>query len=205
MMFLIPLDPFIWILGKSPAINIEFKLNIIIFRCARGEYLKTLAQETNNVVVKDKNLLGVEIRRPVVEDAQKNIIAPSRVHVMYSNVSIHLQDLVKSLNAPITSVSIFHPDPWFKAKHHRRRLVNIAFCTTLADVVQDGCDVYLQTDVKELSLDMVDIFRSCDVYKELDNHPTENPLGVASDREAAVLREGGVIYRHHFRVVHNNS
>ena len=59
---------------------------------------------------------------------------------------------VVSTCIPPDSVQAYHiyfPDPWWKRRHNRRRLITPAFAAALADTLrQDGC-VYVATDVPD--------------------------------------------------------
>lgn len=46
----------------------------------------------------------------------------------------------------LIGVRVFFPDPWPKARHHKRRLVSGEFLTEIADVVQPGGFVHVATD-----------------------------------------------------------
>ena len=48
--------------------------------------------------------------------------------------------------ASLGRVFILFPDPWPKARHHQRRLVNTEILDRLADVMTDGAELRLATD-----------------------------------------------------------
>jgi tRNA (guanine-N7-)-methyltransferase len=48
--------------------------------------------------------------------------------------------------ASLTEVRIFYPDPWPKAKHHKRRLVRPGFVTIVADRLVPGGRLRMATD-----------------------------------------------------------
>jgi tRNA (guanine-N7-)-methyltransferase len=108
-------------------------------------------------------------------------------------MNAHQHQLLTSLPAPVSSVSIFHPDPWMKKRHVKRRLVTDTFVEELAQLLVPGTPVYVQTDVAELFEYMVEIF---DGSKKYQLEPLEeNPFPVPTDRESYVRRQGGDIYR----------
>jgi len=145
--------------------------------CARGKYLMDVADSQAS----ERNFVGVEIRRNVLQGAEREAT------------------LLQSLPAPVTSVSIFHPDPWMKKRHIKRRLVNDEFVEGMARHLPNGTPVYVQTDVEELFAYMVEVFELSRLYDFDALH--ENPLGIPTDREKFVTSEGGDIYRVKFIVV----
>lgn len=67
-----------------------------------------------------------------------------------ANIRIYPQDgrlLVDALpDASIERVFILYPDPWPKARHHKRRLISTEFLTALARVMAPGAQLRLATD-----------------------------------------------------------
>ena len=67
-----------------------------------------------------------------------------------TNIRLHIgdaRDLIHGLtDAMISRVFILFPDPWPKARHHKRRLVSATFVSELARVVSKGGTVRFATD-----------------------------------------------------------
>ena len=67
-----------------------------------------------------------------------------------SNVRLHMgdaRDVLAALpDASFDRVDILFPDPWPKARHHKRRLVQPDFVAALARVVKPGGEVRFATD-----------------------------------------------------------
>ncbi len=67
-----------------------------------------------------------------------------------SNVRLHMGDardvVAALLDASIDRVDILFPDPWPKARHWKRRLVQAPFVAALARVVKPGGEVRFATD-----------------------------------------------------------
>ncbi|GMF48685.1 unnamed protein product [Phytophthora fragariaefolia] len=113
-------------------------------------------------------------------------------------MNIHQATLLRSLPAPVESVSIFHPDPWMKKRHIKRRLVNDEFVAEMAKLLPNGTPIYVQTDVEELFAYMVEVFELSRLY-DFDALYV-NPLGIPTDREKFVCSDGGDIFRVKFIV-----
>jgi tRNA (guanine-N7-)-methyltransferase len=165
--------------------------------CARGKYLMDVADSQAS----ERNFVGVEIRRNVLQGAEREAQRRGLKNLafVHGNMNIHQATLLQSLPAPVTSVSIFHPDPWMKKRHIKRRLVNDEFVEGMARHLPNGTPVYVQTDVEELFAYMVEVFELSRLYDFDALH--ENPLGIPTDREKFVTSEGGDIYRVKFIVV----
>jgi tRNA (guanine-N7-)-methyltransferase len=67
-----------------------------------------------------------------------------------SNISIHDDDtrlVTERLpDASLSRVFILYPDPWPKARHHKRRLVSTPFLNELARLMKPGAELRLATD-----------------------------------------------------------
>ena len=164
--------------------------------CARGHYLMDVAASHAT----ERNFVGVEIRRNVLQEAEREAKRRGLLNLafVHANMNLHQTRLLQSLPAPVTSVSIFHPDPWMKKRHVKRRLVTDAFVEEMARQLPNGTPVYVQTDVEELFAYMVEVFELSKLYDFDALH--EAPLGVSTDREKFVYNDGGGVFRVKFIV-----
>ncbi len=90
--------------------------------------------------------LGIEVHRP---GAGHLLLQVERAGL--ANVRASCHDAVEVLQnqiAPgsIDAVHIFFPDPWHKARHHKRRLIQPAFAGILATALKPGGMLRLATD-----------------------------------------------------------
>lgn len=90
--------------------------------------------------------LGVEVYRP---GAAKTVIRADRrgltnVRVLSADAAALLRTGLRDRS--VAELRVFFPDPWHKAKHHKRRLVTAAFLADAARVLADGGVLRLATD-----------------------------------------------------------
>lgn len=93
----------------------------------------------------DWNCVGVDVYRPgfgaLMLACQRDGIDNVRI------VETEALSLLKRLEpASVHLVNVFFPDPWPKARHHKRRLVNAEFATAVAGCLEPGGSLYLATD-----------------------------------------------------------
>ncbi|MGL5081314.1 MAG: tRNA (guanosine(46)-N7)-methyltransferase TrmB [Microcoleaceae cyanobacterium] len=162
--------------------------------CGRGRMLWNLAQ-----VEPTWNFLGLEIREPLVMEAnqwrdEKHL---KNLHYLFCNVNHSLPEVLASFpQRCLQRVSILCPDPWFKNRHHRRRVVQSELVEILASHLMPGGDVFLQSDVKEVAEEMCDRFSEHSAFQRLgETWLPENPLPISSERERATLSRGEPVYR----------
>lgn len=164
--------------------------------CARGKYLMQVAQMDAH----RRNYVGVEIRQNVIAEASAEAARRGLPNLafVHANINFHHHVLLPSLPGVLESVSIFHPDPWMKKRHLKRRLVTPEFVSDLADLLAPGTPIFVQTDVEELFAYMVEVFEHSGRYGF--DALEANPFGIPTDREKFVLEEGGDIFRVKFIV-----
>ncbi len=163
--------------------------------CAWGRFLLKMAQ-----VQPDWNFLGLEIRRFLVDEANVNRdeLGLTNLHYLFSNANNSLTQILASLPPNILQrVTIQFPDPWFKNRHHKRRLVQPEIVHNLAFYLPNGGEVFLQSDLEEIAQEMCDRFSSHPAFfrQNPDTWLAENPLPVATEREIATLTQNKPVYR----------
>jgi tRNA (guanine-N7-)-methyltransferase len=105
-----------------------------------GEHLAYLAS-----LHKEVQFIGCE---PYV-----NGIAGLLTHIhehALSNINIYSDDarvLIKEMpDASLSRVFVLYPDPWPKARHHKRRIISTEFLDSLARVMKPNAELRLATD-----------------------------------------------------------
>lgn len=161
--------------------------------CAAGHFLLKMAQKH-----KDWNFLGLEIRQPLVERANcwKREKGLNNLFFFTGQAHIVLKPLLDSLPINVLQyVSINFPDPWFKRRHHKRRLVNEELVKVLATYLQPGGKVFIQTDVEELLPELKSLFLANPHFSLVQELMENNPFDILTEREVSVIRLGRKIYR----------
>ena len=167
--------------------------------CARGRFLLKMA-----TVEPHQNFLGVEIREPLVEEATR--IAEENnldnLHYEFCNASYSLDKLLEQIPANLLqTVTIQFPDPWFKNKHAKRRMVKDNLVETIVQHLKISGKIFIQTDVEFLAVEMCLIFRENTNLREIEIN--ENPFPVKTERENAVEERSLPVYRRMFEKIKN--
>ncbi|KAK1261582.1 tRNA (guanine-N(7)-)-methyltransferase [Acorus gramineus] len=174
--------------------------------CGSGRFLLWLAKSSTD----QKNYLGLEIRHKLVQRAQSWVgeLALRNIHFMFANANVSFEQLVFTYPGPLVLVSILCPDPYFKQRHHKRRVVQKPLVQSISRNLHPGGHVFLQSDVLDVAIDMRDQFDAlADVFEHINNYldldvPCDkegwllsNPLGIRTEREIHAESEGSQIYR----------
>ena len=162
--------------------------------CARGQFLIEMAQIEPNC-----NFLGLEIREPLVETANKtrSELGLTNLHYIFCNANNSLKPLLSSLPKGILQqVTIQFPDPWFKNRHGKRRVVQPQLVAELAEYLAPGGTVFLQSDVKFVAIEMCDRFEENSAFqRDSKEWLASNPLPVGTERELFTLEKSEPVYR----------
>jgi tRNA (guanine-N7-)-methyltransferase len=171
--------------------------------CARGRFLLQMAQ-----LYPEINFLGIEIREPLVIEAnqERDSLGLSNLDFLFGNINVAPEILLQSLPVDkLCWVSIQFPDPWFKQRHSKRRVVQPELVQALAKYMVAGGLVFLQSDVESIALEMTEKFQ--EHHNFVRRHTTfwleENIFSVATEREKATYNRGQPVYRSLFQISKN--
>ena len=159
--------------------------------CARGRFLLRMAEAQP-----EWNFLGVEIREPLVTEANRLASEEhlTNLHYAFCNAMLWLDHLLSNIpSGRIQMVTIQFPDPWFKKRHAKRRMVNAELADTVIKMLSGDGRVFVQTDIEFLADEMFELFRMDEKLTEIE--VAENPLPVRTEREKAVEDKDLPVYR----------
>lgn len=190
-----PLSPFYTIEPEPIDIdrvfaNPDLPLHIDI-GCARGRFLLRMAE-----LEKSRNFLGIEIRKPLVDEA--NSLAAeaglTNLHYHFANAMLWLGKLLEKIpDGRIDVVTIQFPDPWFKKRHAKRRMVNKELVDAVVEKLAGDGKIFVQTDIEFLAEEMSELFCADQRLNEIKT--TENPFAIKTERETAVEEKELPVYR----------
>lgn len=145
--------------------NPSNKVTVADIGCGFGGLLIALSP-----ALPDKLILGMEIRVQVTNYVEDRIIALRQQHADtkgYNNVAVMRGNAMKFLpnffeKGQLEKIFFCFPDPHFKQRKHKARIVTTTLASEYAYVLQPGGVIYTITDVKDLHEWMV---------SHLDAHP----------------------------------
>ncbi|MEB3190747.1 MAG: tRNA (guanosine(46)-N7)-methyltransferase TrmB [Snowella sp.] len=162
--------------------------------CARGKFLLQMAP-----LQPDWNFLGVEIREALVIEAnqQRDHLTLTNLHFLFGNMNSTPLLFLNSLPATLARVSIQFPDPWFKQRHSKRRVVQTELVTALGECLSLQGQILLQSDVELVAQEMSDRFLENPRFQKTHLEPwlMFNPFPVSTERENACLNLERPVYR----------
>jgi tRNA (guanine-N7-)-methyltransferase len=167
---------------------------------------------------KSYNYLGLEIRPLVASYARERVVVHDvGGHLDYigCNANVDLRRILaryhqqqqsddatdsSSPSLLLQRVSIQFPDPHYKSKRAKRRVVTRELVNTLAASMPTDGIIFLQSDVQSMLDDMRFRFRESPVYfrdslEDMTSYVPDNMMGVATEREVSVLKQDKPVYR----------
>jgi len=164
---------------------------------ARGRFLLALAPQQPGW-----NFLGVEIRQVLVDAAEndRHLLDLANLRFLFCNANVSLEDWLAALPAgQLQRVTIQFPDPWFKRKHQKRRVLQPPLLAAIAAALAPGAELFLQSDVPEVIEPMVALTEASGAFERPATDPRPwrptNPLPVPTERELQVIGRGDPVYR----------
>ena len=162
------------------------RANILEIGFGTGDYLVQQAKENPlaDFFGIDLYLLGVS---SVLQRAEQDSL--SNLWAMPVDAYLFLTSPPATLLHSFNKITIFHPDPWPKKRHHKRRLLN---CDTLKGAYQllhpGGCIEILSDEAsytESIITDTLECFR--------DNHSITSPVSPQTKYGYKAIQEGRTI------------
>jgi tRNA (guanine-N7-)-methyltransferase len=163
--------------------------------CADGEFAFALAERRPETWV-----VGLEIREAVVDRVRRRAKGRENLDFAYVNMNVDLDRVFA--HGSVDRFHLLFPDPWFKRRHHKRRVVETGLLVTMAELLRPGGELHFASDVFEVALAAMAELESGEAlalgYRNRTGEwkfTRENPTGVESRRERTTLRRGERVWR----------
>lgn len=154
----------------------------------------------------------MEIRAQVTEFVQERIKVLRSQHAesrQYQNISCIRANSMKFLpnffvKAQLSKIFICFPDPHFKARKHKARIVTSTLNSEYAFVLRPGGIVYTITDVEDLHIWIVHHFNAHPSFEKVDEEDLQNDscakiMTLETEEGKKVERNKGIKYVALFR------
>jgi tRNA (guanine-N7-)-methyltransferase len=184
--------------GTRPTLEPGRELEVEI-GCADAQFLFERAAQDPS-----RHYVGLEIREDLVHYVARKA---RKLSLPVEAVWCHAQLHTKLIFDPgvASRVYVNFPDPWFKRRHHERRMVDSALADQIAYLLRPGGELFVQTDVWDIAVDALGSFDG-DRAERFENLAGEwtfwkrgNPYGVRSWREQNAEETGLPVWRIMYR------
>ncbi|MEC7750399.1 MAG: tRNA (guanosine(46)-N7)-methyltransferase TrmB [Myxococcota bacterium] len=146
-------------------------------------------------------LVGMEVRSAFCAEARLRL-----KEQQLSNAAVIHVDATRYLTRVLPPnvlrrVFISFPDPWFKKRHAKRRLVNDDFVKQLHQVMATNSELFVQTDQEHLAMEIPARLEATGYFRNRmgSGHEVAEPITEArTERERFYLKRGWKIWRYLF-------
>jgi tRNA (guanine-N7-)-methyltransferase len=147
--------------------------------CADAQFLFERARRQQ-----DRFYVGLDIRHQLVDEVNRRA-AEERLPVLglFAHANLHLEDLFPPASA--SRVYINFPDPWFKRRHRKRRMLDRDLAVSIHGLLEPGGQLLFQTDVWAIALDALAVLDGLDHLYTI--HQRRGPV-VLLERPQPLLR-----------------
>ncbi|MBN2563248.1 MAG: tRNA (guanosine(46)-N7)-methyltransferase TrmB [Phycisphaerae bacterium] len=167
--------------------------------CGKGGFLLRMAEKCA-----ERNFLGIEWANKYYKFAADRMARWGMANVRL--IRTDAKNFVMHRLAPgcLSALHVYHPDPWPKKRHHRRRLFTPDFVEAAVRVLAQGARLAIQTDhagyfeqIRSVTFARQELAQVCfdDAEFGTVNERTETNF------EIKYMREGRLIYRLAFKRV----
>ena len=169
-----PLDPAA-VFGRTAPLVLEIG-------CGDGEATAALAAREPG-----RDVLAVDVHTPGLGALLRRAEAAglSNLRVAEGDALVVLADMLPA--ASVDEVRVLFPDPWPKARHHKRRLVTPAFAALVASRLRPGGRLHVATDWPHYADQVVAVLAAS---PDLDGGVVPRPDRPATRFERRAAREG---------------
>ena len=133
----------------------------------------------------DRNFLGAEIAGGYARLCAGRLAAAGRTNarIIHGDATFLVRSLLP--DAALAGMHVYFPDPWWKARHRKRRVLSEVFLRHAARVLPPGATLHVWTDVEEY-------------FRESLAFAAATGLFVEPREEQAPAAEHDLDYRTHF-------
>lgn len=184
-----PLDPAA-LFGRVAPLEIEVG-------CGKGLFLAAASAECP-----DRDFLGIELAQKYARFAAARLAKASAVNacVVHGDAWRLFQEYL--FDASLAAVHVYFPDPWWKARHRKRRIMNEPFLRNVERTLTPGGTLHFWTDVDEYYETTLDLIRNTTRLLgplPVEERAAEHDLDYRTHFERRMRLHGLPVYRAQFR------
>lgn len=159
--------------------------------CGRGGFIFERPEASP-----EARVLGLEIRlkwAAIVDERLRKRGLGGRARVLNADAREALSRL--GPDGSIARFFLHFPDPWWKKRHEKRLVMSPALLDSMARLLADGGEVFVQTDVEERAALYAEQIGAHPDFEPAGDAPgspllADNPYGARSPRERRAIEDG---------------
>jgi tRNA (guanine-N7-)-methyltransferase len=182
-----------YLLEPHQAINLRDVFNqervVLEIGCGFGE--ATVAMATAEP---DVGIIALEVHTRGVARLLQNVDAAGLTNIRVANTDAvpFIRDCIPPLS--LHGTRIFFPDPWPKARHNKRRLIQPEFASLLASRLAPGAFLHCATDWQPYAEHMLEVLTASDFTNTTQNYTPRPDWRPLTRYEQAGLDKGHAVF-----------
>jgi tRNA (guanine-N7-)-methyltransferase len=116
--------------------------------CADADFSFALAR-----LHPDWLIVGLDIREACLARCEQRARAAGLENLVFGYVNLNVDLARVFAEASVDRFHLLFPDPWFKSRHTKRRVMTPALLTTLRGQLRAGGELHVASDIFELALE----------------------------------------------------
>ncbi|MFC1642829.1 tRNA (guanine(46)-N(7))-methyltransferase TrmB [Myxococcota bacterium] len=147
------------------------------------------------------SMVGLEVRwkwAAIVDQRLRTMGLGERARVFAEDARVALP---RFRTASLSAVFVHFPDPWWKRRHGKRRVITPALVREVQRLLVPGGEFFVQTDVEERAIEYEAAVRACSELEPWGDSArvAESPFIARSPRERRVELDGLPVVRLRYR------
>lgn len=105
----------------------------------------------------ERNFIGIEVHTPGIGSCLSDIKSSeiTNLRIIHHDAVEVFQNMIKDNS--IDTLQLFFPDPWHKARHHKRRIVKQEFLDMIIPKLKVGGTIHMATDWENYAEQMLEV------------------------------------------------
>jgi tRNA (guanine-N7-)-methyltransferase len=150
----------------------------------------------------DHNFLGIEIAHKYARYAAARLAKQSLTNAVVIDGDAERVFAEFLPDESLAAVHVYFPDPWWKKRHHKRRVMNERFVRDVARTLAPGTSLHFWSDVRDYfdtTLELIAAHTSLEGPLVVTERSAEHDLDYHTHFERRMRLGGEPVYRAEFR------
>ncbi|MBA61619.1 MAG: tRNA (guanosine(46)-N7)-methyltransferase TrmB [Planctomycetaceae bacterium] len=146
----------------------------------------------------ERNFLGIEVRKKYAHYCAAKLSQAGRdnAFMLQGDGLMFFRRFLKQKS--VDDVHVYFPDPWWKSKHRKRRVLNQAYIQDVIRVLKDEGRFHFWTDVEEYFLSTLKLLKEFPLLEgplDVEAKPAEHDMDYRTHYERRTRRYERPVYR----------
>ena len=159
---------------------------------------KGLVMPTASGLHPERNFIGIEVRKKYAHYGAAKLSQAGRdnAFMFHGDGLLFFSKFLK--DESVDDVHVYFPDPWWKSKHRKRRVLNAVYMRDVVRVLKHAGSFHFWTDVEEYFQSTLELLKSFPMLEgplDVEMKPAEHDMDYRTHYERRTRRYERPVYR----------